>query len=81
MRLPAEKRSFASPQGDLVVPNSNTGATNGVSSVGNRSAIIRAGEHKLDGSKDFAADFRDLACAPRAREGEFLCAVQGGMYI
>lgn len=65
------------PQGELSVPMSKTGATNGISSVGNRSAIIRHGKYALDGSTPFAADFRELACAPRAREGEFLCAAQG----
>lgn len=65
------------PQGELSVPASRTGATNGISSVGNRSAIIRRGKYALDGSTPFAADFRELACAPRARDGEFLCAAQG----
>lgn len=67
-------------QGDYPAAQSNTGATNGLSSVGDRSGIISAGKHKLDGCKPFQADFRDLMPTVRAREGEFLCACYGGKY-
>ena len=52
--------------------------TCGVSSVGNREALLKGGVYDLnDPSKDLAADFVDMTSSVRAREGEFLVGIGG----
>ncbi|EME49863.1 hypothetical protein DOTSEDRAFT_122199 [Dothistroma septosporum NZE10] len=56
----------------------SAGLTCGVSSVGDREALVRGGVYDLnDPTKDFAADFLDMTSSVRAREGEFLVGIGG----
>jgi hypothetical protein len=73
-KLPAERRTGLSPQGELKPRIGQYGATCGVSSVGSLKAYFRPGEYDLKNleGKDFAADYRGLKMGVRARENEFL---------
>jgi hypothetical protein len=73
-KLPAERRTGLSPQGELKPRIGQYGATCGVSSVGSLKAYFRPGEYDLKNleEKDFAADYRGLKMGVRARENEFL---------
>jgi hypothetical protein len=81
-KLPPARRTGINPQGQLPVKMFMGGATCGVSSVGSTASYFRAGQYDLDevkpspsggqGTKDFAADFRNLKMAVRARDNEFL---------
>ncbi len=58
-------------------------ATCGISSVGDRTALISSGQYRLDSytmqkeRKDVAADFRDMWSFVRPRDGEFLVGAVG----
>ena len=56
-----------------------TGATCGISSVGDRSRLIRGGRYDVSrlGGRDLVVDFRDVQSGVRSREGEWLCGVGG----
>jgi hypothetical protein len=73
-KLPEEKRSGVSAQGQLKPRIAQYGATCGVSSVGSLKAYFRPGEHDINDiqGKDFVADYRGLKMGVRARENEFL---------
>jgi hypothetical protein len=73
-KLPEERRSGFTPQGELKPRMGQYGATCGVSSVGSLKAFFRPGEydlHNMEG-KDFVADYRGLRMGVRARDNEFL---------
>jgi hypothetical protein len=73
-KLPAERRTGVSPQGELKPRVGPYGATCGVSSVGSLAAYFRKGEYDLEKAegRDFVADYRGLRMGVRARENEFL---------
>ena len=56
-----------------------TAATCGISSVGDRSRLIRGGRYDVSrlGGRDLVVDFRDVQSGVRSREGEWLCGVGG----
>jgi hypothetical protein len=73
-KLPEERRTGFSPQGELKPRMGQYGATCGVSSVGSLKAFFRPGDYDLDNmnGKDFVADYRGLKMGVRARDNEFL---------
>jgi hypothetical protein len=73
-KMPEERRTGFTPQGELKPALGQYGATCGVSSVGSLKAFFRPGEHDLDDmeDKDFVADYRGLEMGVRARDNEFL---------
>ncbi|KAK4636125.1 hypothetical protein CLAFUW4_00441 [Fulvia fulva] len=78
VQTPAHLRSGLDVQGQYPARQNPTMQTCGVSSVGNREALVKGGLYDLDDpSKDFAADFTDMTSSVRAREGEFLVGIGG----
>lgn len=76
--LPEHLRRSMNPQGAYPARKNPTMQTAGVSSVGNRDALIKGGMFDLnDPRKDFAAEFLDMTASVRAREGEFLVGIGG----
>lgn len=79
-RLPKHARR-ANPQGAYPASNALGGGTCGVSSIGSRNGLIRAGKYSLhlggEGEDGFAADFRDVSANVRVRDGEFLVGSAG----
>jgi hypothetical protein len=73
-KLPEERRTGFTPQGELKPRMGKYGATCGVSSVGSLKAFFRPGDYDLEDieGKDLVADFRGLRMGVRARENEFL---------
>jgi hypothetical protein len=73
-KLPEERRTGFTPQGELNPRIGQYGATCGVSSVGSLKAFFRPGEYDLDNMEgnDFVADYRGLKMGVRARDNEFL---------
>jgi hypothetical protein len=73
-KLPEERRSGFTPQGELKPSTGQYGATCGVSSVGSLKAFFRPGEYDLKNmeGEDFVADYRGLKMGVRARDNEFL---------
>ncbi|KAH7408429.1 hypothetical protein DE146DRAFT_646199 [Phaeosphaeria sp. MPI-PUGE-AT-0046c] len=73
-KLPEERRTGFTSQGELKPNMGQYGATCGVSSVGSLKAFFRPGEFDVNNSdgKDFVADYRGLKMGVRARENEFL---------
>jgi len=78
-RRPPGLRRAVAPQGAYPVRTAHGPATCGVSSVGSRTAWVKAGRYKLelDAGRVFAADFRDLRACVRARDDEFLVGSAG----
>lgn len=78
-RRPEQKRGW-NIQGEYPAKVGPTLATCGVSSVGDRSGLIRPGKYdvsKLDEGVDLVADFRNQQSAVRPRDGEFLVGSAG----
>lgn len=73
-KLPEERRTGVSPQGELKPRMGQYGATCGVSSVGSMKAFFKPGDYDLDdmNGRDFVADYRGLRMGVRARDNEFL---------
>jgi hypothetical protein len=73
-KMPEERRTGFTPQGELKPMLGQYGATCGVSSVGSLKAFFRSGEYDLNDTKDkdFVADYRGLKMGVRARDNEFL---------
>jgi hypothetical protein len=73
-KLPEERRTGFTPQGELEPRIGQYGATCGVSSVGSLKAFFRPREYDLENmeGKDFVADYRGLKMGVRARDNEFL---------
>lgn len=74
-KLPEDRKTGFTPQGDLKPRMGKYGATCGVSSVGSLKAFFRPGEHDVynaNDGKDFVADYRGLRMGVRARDNEFL---------
>lgn len=73
-KLPEEKRTGFTPQGELKPRMGQYGATCGVSSVGSLKAFFRPGDFDVNDpqGKDFVADYRGLKMGVRARDNEFL---------
>ncbi|KAF1912353.1 hypothetical protein BDU57DRAFT_522572 [Ampelomyces quisqualis] len=73
-KLPEEKKTGLTPQGQLKPRMGQYGATCGVSSVGSLKAFFKPGDYDLEDmkGKDFVADYRGLRMGVRARENEFL---------
>ncbi|KAF2831310.1 hypothetical protein CC86DRAFT_366701 [Ophiobolus disseminans] len=73
-KLPEERRTGYTPQGQLKPRVGMYGATCGVSSVGSLAAYFKSGANDLENveQKDFVADYRSLKMGVRARENEFL---------
>jgi hypothetical protein len=73
-KLPEERRTGFTPQGELKPRMGQYGATCGVSSVGSLKAFFRPGEFDVNNpeAKDFVADYRGLKMGVRARDNEFL---------
>lgn len=76
MKLPESRKTGVNPQG-MLMARSGARGTCGVSAIGSRAGMVRAGKYNLDGSREFAADFRDLSATVRVREGEFLVGTTG----
>ena len=82
--LPASYRKmsadgeFLGLQGAYPVKRSSTGATCGVSSIGDRRRFLTPGMYNLEDAKQgFAADFREMRASVRVRDGEFLVGSAG----
>jgi hypothetical protein len=84
--LPASQRkrssdgkSFPGLQGAYPVRKASTGATCGVSSIGDRRRFLTPGMFDLDRADGggFAADFREMRASVRVRDGEFLVGSAG----
>jgi len=82
--LPASYRKmsadgeFLGLQGAYPVKKSSTGATCGVSSIGDRRRFLTPGMFDLKHTKQgFAADFREMRASVRVRDGEFLVGSAG----
>jgi hypothetical protein len=73
-KLPEERRTGFTPQGELEPRIGQYGATCGVSSVGSLKAFFRPREYDLENmeGKDFVANYRGLKMGVRARDNEFL---------
>lgn len=73
-KLPEERRTGFTPQGELKPRMGQYEATCGVSSVGSLKAFFRPGEFDVNNAqgKDFVADYRGLKMGVRARDNEFL---------
>lgn len=78
LRAPEEFRRNLNPQGAYPMRPNMSMQTNGVSSVGRREHMIKAGMYDLDDeSKDFVADYRNLSASVRPRDEEFLVGIGG----
>lgn len=76
--LPEHLREPVNIQGKYPARQNPTMQTHGVSSVGNREALISKGISNLnDPDKDFAADFHDMKGSVRPRDSEFLVGIGG----
>ena len=67
-------------QGEFRVKVPNSWGTCGISSVGDRSALVRRGRYdtsRMPEDRDIVVDFRDLGSTVRARDGEFLVGAAG----
>jgi hypothetical protein len=76
----AERRRGWDIQGKYPARVRATLSTCGVSSVGSRGSVVRAGKYdtsRLLSDRDMVADFRNLSATVRARDGEFLVGVVG----
>lgn len=74
-KLPHERKGY-DIQGAYPPTVGASLATCGISSVGDRTQMVTAGKYdtsKLSAGQEVVADFRDMASAVRARDGEFLC--------
>ncbi|TKA76005.1 hypothetical protein B0A55_06680 [Friedmanniomyces simplex] len=76
-------RTGMNPQGAYAMQPNLSRQTCGVSSVGNRSSVIKAGvydvhdETRMTEQEGFVADFRSINAGVRARESEFLVGIGG----
>ena len=80
MRSKPEDRMGWDLQGPYAIPEAKRWGTCGISSVGDRSGLIRRGRYDVSGlpeGKDTVVDFRDLGSTVRARDGEFLVGAAG----
>ncbi|KAK4507821.1 hypothetical protein PRZ48_001556 [Zasmidium cellare] len=77
--LPAHLRKDVNIQGSYPARQNPTMQTHGVSSVGNRDALISPGigGNLEDPERKFAVDFGDMTASVRPREGEFLVGIGG----
>ena len=77
-RTPEHLRQGVNPQGAYPMRPNGSMQTCGVSSVGRRDTIIKAGTYDLsDESKDFVADYRGNMASVRPRDNEFLVGIGG----
>ena len=90
MQLPEHLRSGINPQGAYPARPNMSRQTCGVSSVGRRDAVIKAGmydvhdDERLSEQEGLVADYRTINAGVRPRDGEFLVGVGGsddGLWI
>ncbi|KAK3071461.1 hypothetical protein LTR53_008578 [Teratosphaeriaceae sp. CCFEE 6253] len=83
MLLPEHLRDSVNPQGAYPARSNLSTQTCGVSSVGRRDAVIKAGmydvhdESRLAEQGGLVVDYRSINAGVRAREGEFLIGIGG----
>ena len=82
-QLPPDLRTGVNPQGAYPARPNMSRQTCGVSSVGRRDAVIKAGmydvndETRMAEQEGLVADYRTISAGVRPREGEFLIGIGG----